>query len=165
MLRVRLVLGTRWWLGTDGHRPSPGAGEGALPAAQTGSIGIGEDDSCLRLWPEGKSGERFDVRMPGGCGSCWELGVAAPGSASPPEAALPALPRGPGLAWGKKTAEATQDQTQALNRAFGNISGTLSYAVVQDSEQGCMGVPGRGWAGVSAVPPWGQDTTESGTRG
>lgn len=104
-----------------GADPPPGADRGAgeervLPAAQPGSIGIGEDDSCLRLWPEGRTGERFDVRMPGGCGSCWELRLLA---AFPlPKPALPALPRGPGLAWGKKTTEATQDQTQTLNGVF-----------------------------------------------
>lgn len=62
VLRVHLDLGTRWWLGTDGHGPFPpgadggGGEEGVLSAAQPGSIGIGEDDSCLRLWPEGKNG-------------------------------------------------------------------------------------------------------------
>lgn len=54
--------------------------------------------------------------MPGGCESCWELRLLAAFPLSKP--ALPALPRGPGLAWGKKMTEATQDQTQALNRVF-----------------------------------------------
>lgn len=120
------AYGAGWALmGTD---RAPGADrgggeEGVLPAVQPGSIGIGEDDSCLRLWPEGKNGERFDVRMPGGCGSCWELRLLA---AFPlPKPVLPALPRGPGLAWGKKTTEATQDQ---------NISDAVFYTVVQDRE-------------------------------
>lgn len=62
MLRVHLDLCTRWWLGTDGHGPfrlgadREGGEEGVLSAAQPGSIGIEEDDSCLRLWPEGKNG-------------------------------------------------------------------------------------------------------------
>lgn len=65
-------LGHRWAQTLPGADRG-GGDERGLPAAQHGSIGIGEDDSCLRLWPEGKNGERFDVGMPGGCGSCREL--------------------------------------------------------------------------------------------
>lgn len=106
--------------------------------------------------------------MPGGCESCRELRLLAAFPLSKP--ALPALPRGPGLAWGKKITEATQDQTQALNRVFFKHFRLclLRCGRSKTASRVAAGLAGRGWARVSSVPAVGtghsreRDTTRPG---